>query len=497
MQQLLKPSLNFDFQEALFEDNPKLTSQIKAQQKNDLLNQSFKNQYNKGNRKNIVRPRSSSGYRQSQNNQNLNQYIKAVRSKQVKQQQSSPQHYSTKQMIFDKNKTLLAASNIQPNLYIPYQYNILTKQSYYTRQQQMANINNKQQSQKQNQNNFNSAGIFDWDDDDDMDNRFYISGNTVKIHNSIYESIEKANMQLFLQKLKKSNIIENSIKQNQDILKQQQREIQQKFDNIEQLRMTQLVQNNLVLSQVTNYHQEEYKSGKEQQKQTPKNPIQLIESENNYGYGYEEESFEIDEESKVQNKEQEISKVSKQQLQQDQSKQSQIKLDQDNNSKKVKSNESLTKTSNKVIFKAKNAQERKQELMNMRSELEKYLLQNNTQISKVFQELQETKEKERVMIEVSTKRQEELSQAKLTLKQLQEKFSKQQQIVEELNQKEHYANQIIQKLTENKQKYNQLWESQIEKYMACKVIARFLKGRRDRKLFAQLKRESFINRLKQ
>ncbi|CAK91310.1 unnamed protein product (macronuclear) [Paramecium tetraurelia] len=496
MQQLLKPSLNFDFQEALFEDNPKLTSQIKAQQKNDLLNQSFKNQDYKGNHKNIVRPRSSSGYRQSQNNQSLNQYIKAVRSKQVKQYKSSPQHYSAKQTIFDKNKTLGVASNMQSNMYFPYQYNMLTKQSNYTRQQQMANINNKQQSQKQNQNNLQNAAIFDWDDDDDMDNRFYISGNTVKIHKSYYESIEKANMQQFLQKQKKSNIIENSIKQNQDILKQQQREIQQKLDNIEQLRMTQLLQNNLVLSQVPNQNEEQYQSDK-QQKYTPKNPIQLIESENNFEYGYEEENFEIDEDNKVQNKEQEFSKISKQQLQQAEFKQSQNRLDQDNNSKKNKSNESLNKTSKKVIYKAKNAQERKQELMNMRSDLEKYLLSNNTQISKMFQELQETKEKERVMIEVSTKRQEELSQAKLTLRQLQEKFSKQQQIIEELNQKEHYANQIIQKLTENKQKYSQLWENQIEKYMACKVIARFLKGRRDRKLFTQLKRQSFINRLKQ
>lgn len=32
--------------------------------------------------------------------------------------------------------------------------------------------------------------------------------------------------------------------------------------------------------------------------------------------------------------------------------------------------------------------------------------------------------------------------------------------------------------------------------MACKVIARFLKGKRDRKLYTEFRRQSFINRLK-
>ncbi|CAD8076442.1 unnamed protein product [Paramecium primaurelia] len=494
MQQLLKPSLNFDFQQVVFEDNLQSTQQISAQQNKDKLNQQFKKQDKKVNQKNIIRPLSQSGQRSSSNKKDLNQQTKGVESKQLTQQHSSPQHFSAKQVKFDNNKTQGTTSNIQSNCYFSQQNNILVKQPIYSKQQQMDNNNNKQQYQKQN--NIKNAGIFDWDDDDrDLDNNFFISQSpTSKIHIQKYESIEKANQQQFIYKQQKTNIIETSIKQNQDILKQQQKEIQQKLDNIQQLRMNELLQNNLVLEQVPHLDEEQYYDDFEQEKQTQKKSTQKME----YEQVYDQDNFEIDEESKIINKDQEIQQVQVRQQQEIETKQSQIKLEkvQDNN-KKVKSNESLIKTSKKVVYKAKNAKERKEEIMNMRSDLEKYLLQNNTNISKMFQELQDTKDKERIMIEVSTKRQDELSQAKLTLKQLKEKFSRQKQIIEELDKKEHYANQIIQKLTENKQKYNQQWENQIEKFMACKVIARFLKGRRDRKLFTEFRRQSFINRLKQ
>ncbi|CAK94214.1 unnamed protein product (macronuclear) [Paramecium tetraurelia] len=496
MKQLLKPSINFDFNDAIFENIPPQAQKTGAQSKNSQLNHQQGKDDDKKNQKSIVRPWSSQRQMTDQGQREQSQQLIGLNSKQYTQKQLLPQNTSAKSVKFDKNQGFAtAAPSIQSNCYFPQQQQTILKKSGNHSQQQITkqqmDIPNNNNLKQQNQDFIKNAGIFDWDEAD-LDNQFIIN-------NKKYESIEKQNLERFLSRQQKSDVIQTSIKQNQIILKQQQKEIQQKLDNIEQLRMNEILQNNLVISQ-------SFLNKIEQQEEDPKKEVQIQqkiknnEKDNNYELEYEQENFEMDEDNKVEDKQNEIPKVQKQ-LQENQSKQSEIKLDKvQESSKKVKSNESLlkaSKTKKQVVYKAKNAKERKQELNNMRNDLEKYLLQNNQTISKMFQDLQDTKEKEKIMIEVNTKRQEELSQAKLTLKQLQEKFSRQQQIIEDLNNKEQHANQIIQKLTENKQKYNNQWELQVEKYMACKVIARFLKGRKDRKLFKEFRRQSFINRLKQ
>ncbi|CAD8098528.1 unnamed protein product [Paramecium primaurelia] len=492
MKQLLKPSINFDFKDVIFEDT--LTQKLYSKQNKAQFNHQYRKDEDIRNQKTNVRPWSSQRQMTDQYQGDQNQQLNGKNSKQNKQKQHFTQNMSAKQMKFDKNQVCTTSPSIQSNCYFPQQqHNILKKYTTSSQQQiiqqQLDNQNNNKLLQ-QNQDIIKNAGIFDWDDND-FENQFYIT-------NKQYESIEKLNQEKFIQKQQNPDVIQISIKQNQEILKQQQKEILQKFDNIEQLRMNEKLKNNQVISQQpfldTVKQNDNIKEGKLIQ-QTPINNIQKF---IHYEQEYDQESFEIDEENKVDDKQNKTQKK----LQDNDVKQSKIKLDKvQDNSKKVKSNESLIKTSSQnnkqVIYRAKNAKERKQELINMRSDFEKYLLQNNEAISKMFQELQDTKDKERIMIEINTKRQEELSQARLTLKQLQEKFSRQQQIIEDLNQKEHYANQIIQKLTEKKQQYNQQWEHQMEKYMACKVIARFFKGKRDRKLYTEFRRQSFINRLKQ
>ncbi|CAD8105348.1 unnamed protein product [Paramecium sonneborni] len=503
MQQLLKPSLNFNFNDVLFEDKLPLNQQTTTNQKNTLINQLIEKDDKNKNCKTILRPQSSSGLKSASNQRDQNLQHKGVNNKQNTYQQIQQQLNSSKQVKFDKNQQFEITPKIQSNCYFPQQNTNQTNMTNPAQQlanQQQVDIKYKQQYQKQKQEIIQNAGIFDWDDDD-LDNQFIISDNPkLKGPNKKCETIEKQNLEQYLQKLQKSDVIESSIKQNQELLKQQQKDIKQKLDNIEQLRMNDILQKNLVISQVPHLEDEEDYDDFKQDVQIQKSAQKNIEKQINEEQEYDQEKFEIDEENQEQDNKMKLAMKNKKELE-DKNKQSQIKLEQvQENSKKVNSNESLTKTQKKkkkVVYRAKNAKERKQELNNMRSELEKYLLQNNPKISQMFQELQATQEKERIMVEVNTKRQEELSQARLTLKQLQEKYAKQQQIIGELDKKEHYANQIIQKLTENKQKYNQQWESQMEKYMACKVIARFLKGRKDRKLFTEFRRQSFINRLKQ
>ncbi|KAM3146441.1 hypothetical protein pb186bvf_001410 [Paramecium bursaria] len=283
--------------------------------------------------------------------------------------------------------------------------------------------------------------IFSWQDDDDLDDQFYIKN--VKISNTPIETdIERKNRETFLSKFKiKPQSIEVT-------LKQQQEQIQKKKEDLKLLQHTYIIQNNLVLSKV---------------------PAQQDEVDE-----YANEKFEKEDDEYQDDFEKGSNAASPTLSQQ------KAEIKPVNKPKKGKKPKKRT-------YRPRNKEQRKEEYKKMRLESEQYQTQNNPHVKKLFEQWHENEEKEKLMIDISTKRREQLQNAEQTLKQLEEKVKQQQLIIEELKKKETYSGQIIDHLKSSTEKYQQLYKNEINKMYAGKIIMRYLIYYRDRMRFLRHK----------
>ncbi|CAK89985.1 unnamed protein product (macronuclear) [Paramecium tetraurelia] len=324
-------------------------------------------------------------------------------------------------------------------------------------------------------------GLFDWEDE--IDGQFYIKeAFQLQEKNKRLQTAEQSNREQFLQKVK----TQNASTPKEQILRQQQIEIQQKQMKLEQLRQNHKVEQEIVR---TTEQEDDYGNDFEDEDQHIKQPIQQEDDDyGNDGFeAYDEGRIPgIDEKDKEKQLQKPLEVVNKKQL-------NQHKTNTDSKSTLTQN----SKKRKKFMYRPKNAKERKQELVGMREELEKNIIQNDPASAQLHSLMQESKEKEKLMIDLNMQRKEQLALARLTLQQLQEKIDQQLHIIDDLDTKEHYAQQIIEKLKENRNKQQQQYDNEIEKFLACKVIARLMKGKKDRKLYLELRRQNFMNMLKQ
>ncbi|CAD8193475.1 unnamed protein product [Paramecium pentaurelia] len=499
----MKPSLNFDFSEVKFDDEqiPNYTIEFMNQMRNQMYNvrkfgEIQKNQITKWNPQ---RPMSAQT-KYLLTPQEKHRYLKYKESIQHSSNNQSPTLNTSKMIKFGKTNISETIPLINSNLFNSSSDVQLTKQPNSSKvckkQTQKQMIINKPQQINQmtiDQTVKNEVfGLFDWEDE--VDDQFYIKeAAQYLLKNKRLQTIEKVNREQFLQKVKIKNTpkIKNKKLTKEEILKQQEIDILKKQAKLEQLRQNQLFYQDQIKTQNLKQKVDDYDNDfEDEEEQIIKQPIiqqQLISnSEDDNDYGKNDE-FEVYEENKVI----EI-QDDKIQLEQQKSKD----FIQNKTTTDSKSNLNL-KNPKKFVYRAKNAKERKQELEEMRQELEKNLIDNDAQSANLYNLLKDSREKERIMIEVNTKRREDLALARLTLQQLSEKIDQQLHIIDDLDKKEHYAQQIIEKLKENKKKQQQQYDNEIEKYLACKVIARQLKCKKERKMFLELKRQKFMNMLKQ
>ncbi|CAK93454.1 unnamed protein product (macronuclear) [Paramecium tetraurelia] len=502
----MKPSLNFDFSEVKFGDEltPNYTKEFMDQMREQMYNvrkfgQAQKIQSPKWNPQ---RPMSAQA-KYLMTPQEKHRYLKYKEPTQLSSNRQSPLQTTSNMLKFGKTHISETIPLIHSNLFNSSSDVQLTKQPNSSqvskKQTPKQKIINKLQPQQINQIVLDKPvqnevfSVFDWDDE--LDDQFYIKEADQYLQkNQRLQTIERGNREQFLQKVKIKNTpkAKNAKSTQEEILKQQEIDILKKEAKLEQLRQNQLIYYDQIKTKKEK-EQEEYGNDFEDEDQIIKQPTiqqQLVsnsEEDNEYG---KDDEFEAYEENKVVETGDEL----KQQQQNLKSK------DQIQNKTTADSKSNLTSNQQnpkKFIYRARNAKERKQELEGMREELEKTLINNDAASAQIFNQLKDSREKEKIMIEVNTKRREDLALARLTLQQLQERIDQQIRMIDDLDKKEHYAQQIIEKLKENKTKQQLQYDNEIEKFLACKVIIRLLKCKKERKLFLELKRQMFMNMLKQ
>ncbi|CAD8090610.1 unnamed protein product [Paramecium primaurelia] len=499
----MKPSLNFDFSEVKFDDEqiPNYTIEFMNQMRNQMYNvrkfgEIQKNQITKWNPQ---RPMSAQT-KYLLTPQEKHRYLKYKEPIQHSSNNQSPTLNTSKIIKFGKTNISETIPLIHSNLFNSSSDVQLTKQPnsskvFKKQKQKQMIINNSQQI---NQMTIDQTlkkevfALFDWEEE--VDDQFYIKEAAQYLQkNQRLQTIEKVNREQFLQKVKIKNTpkIKNTKLTKEEILKQQEIDILKKQAKLEQLRQNQLFYQDSIKTQNLKEKADDYDNDfEDEEEQIIKQPIiqqQLISnSEDDNDYGKNDE-FEVYEENKV-------IEIQDDNIQLEQQKSKDLIQNKTTTDSKSNLNQ---KNPKKFVYRAKNAKERKQELEEMRQELEKNLIDNDAQSANLYNLLKDSREKERIMIEVNTKRREDLALARLTLQQLSEKIDQQLHIIDDLDKKEHYAQQIIEKLKENKIKQQQQYDNEIEKYLACKVIARLLKCKKERKLFLELKRQKFMNMLKQ
>ncbi|CAD8104444.1 unnamed protein product [Paramecium sonneborni] len=502
MNQLLKPILNFDFSEVRFDEQqiPNYTREFMDQMKDHMYHVRKFEQMQKNQIPKLIPQRPMSAQtKYLMTSQEKHKYLKKKKEPtQIISNKKLQGKNTVKITKFGKQFISETIPVINSNIFISGSDLQLPKQINSSKVSKKQSPNQKliNKTQEMNQKSFDQPikdevfGLFDWEEE--FDDQFYIKeAMKYQEKNQILQMIQKGNREQFLQKLKIQNIPSKQTKE--DILKQQQLEIEQKQVKLEQLRQQNNTLQLLQTTQNLKKEEDEYDNDFVEEQQIIEKPIiqQQLVSNSEEDDEYDKDGFEVDEEKKIV----EVNNNNK-----DDEKQLNLKkTEQINNKTTTDSKSSLIQNSKnrkkQIIYRAKNAKERKQELEGMREELEKNLIENDVESAKLYKLLQDSKEKEKIMIDVNLKRREELSLARLTLQQLSEKIDQQLHMIDDLDKKEHYAQQIIEKLKENRQKQQQQYDEEIEKFLACKVIARFLKGKKDRKLFLELRRQKFMNML--
>ncbi|CAD8184050.1 unnamed protein product [Paramecium pentaurelia] len=485
----MKPILNLDFSEVKFDNEqiPNYTKEFMDQMRDHMYHVRKFEEMQKNQIPKFLpqRPMSAQTKKVKTIPQKKHKYLKQ-KQQVISNQQAPPQNtsnmikiaqtYISETIPVIHSNQLIPGSDVQLTKQ-PNSSKVCKTQAPKQQQQQQQQNNNKPQQQDQPVKK-EIYSLFEWEED--IDGQFYIK-EAVQLQekNKRLSTVEKSNREQFLQKVK----VQNTTSSKEDLLKKQQFEIQQKQNKLEQLRL-----NNNVYQEIVNNkkdQEDDYDNDFEDEDQIIKQPIQ--QEDDDYG----KDGFEVYDEDKV------VGIIEEDKNQQ---KQIDILIKRQQNKANTDSKSTLTQNSKnkkKFMYRPKNAKERKQELEGMREELEKNLIQNDSESANLFKLLQDSKEKEKVMIEVNTKRKEDLALARLTQQQLQEQIDQQLHIIDDLDKKEHYAQQIIEKLKDNRKKQQQQYDYEIEKFLACKVIARLLKGKKDRRLFLELRRQMFMNMLKQ
>ncbi|CAD8190368.1 unnamed protein product [Paramecium octaurelia] len=500
----MKPSLNFDFSEVKFGDEqiPNYTREFMDQMRDQMhqVRKFGEMQKIQSPKWNPQRPMSAQT-KYLMTPQEKHRYLKYKEPTQLSSNRQSPLQTTSNMLKFGKTHISETIPLIHSNLFNSSSDVQLTKQPNSSKvskkQTPKQKIINKPQQinqivlDKPVQNEVFS--LFDWEDE--LDDQFYIKEADQYLQkNQRLQTIERVNREQFLLKVKVKNTPKTKKAKltQEEILKQQEIDILRKLAKLEQLREKQQICYEQIKAQKEK-EQDEYGNDFEDEDQIIKQPIiqqQLVSnSEEDNEYGNDDE-FEAYEENKV-------IETGQDELKQQQNLRSKDQI-QNKTTADSKSNLTLNQQNpKKFMYRAKNAKERKQELEGMREELETTLINNDAASAQIFKQLQDSREKEKIMIEVNTKRREDLALARLTLQQLQERIDQQIHIIDDLDKKEHYAQQIIEKLKENKTKQQQQYDNEIEKFLACKVIIRLLKCKKERKLFLELKRQKFMNMLKQ
>ncbi|CAD8169282.1 unnamed protein product [Paramecium octaurelia] len=485
----MKPLINLDFSEVKFDNEqiPNYTREFMDQMRDHMYHVRKFEEMQKNQIPKLIpqRPMSAQA-KKVKTHQEKHKYLKKKEPSQIipKPQATSKntsnaitlgQTYISESIPVIQSNLLVSGSDVQ----LPKQPNSSNVCKKQTPKEQ--HINNKPQQLKAIDQPVKKEvyGLFDWEDE--IDGQFYIKeAIQLQEKNKRLQTAEQTNREQFLQKVK----TQNALSPKEEILRQQQIEIQQKQMKLEQLRQNNKVEQEIVK---TTEQEDDYGNDFEDEDQNIRQPIH--QEEDDYGkdeFEAYDEGRMPDEKDKEKQQQKQSEVVNKKQL---------IPHKTNTDSKSTLTQNS--KKRKKFMYRPKNAKERKQELVGMREDLEKNMIQNDPASAQLYNLMQDSKEKEKLMIEVNTKRKDELALARLTLQQLQEKIDQQLHIIDDLDRKENYAQQIIEKLKENRNKQQQQYDNEIEKFLACKVIARLLKGKKDRRLYLELRRQKFMNMLKQ
>ncbi|CAD8109695.1 unnamed protein product [Paramecium sonneborni] len=505
----MKPSLNFDFNEVQFDEQqiPNYTREFMDQMRDHMYHVRKFEQIQKNQTPKLISQRPMSAQaKYLMTPQEKHKYLKKKEPIQVSPNKQSQLKNTSNVIKFGKTYISETIPVIHSNIFISGSDVQLSKQTNSSKVSKMKSpiqqiINKPQQI---NQKSLDQPvkneviGVFDWEEE--FDEQFFIKeAMKYQEKNQRLQTIEKVNREQFLQKVKtqqSASSLKNVKQTKEDILKQQQMEIQQKQAKLEQLRQYNNSLQPIETAQKFKEEEDNYENDFVDEEQIIEQKIvkqQQIVQNNEEDDDYGKDGFEVYEENKVM----ETNNIDdEKQWKQNENlkKKEQIQNKTTTDSKSTLTYNSKTRKK-QIIYRAKNAKERKEELEGMREELQKNLIENDAESAKIYKLLQDSREKEKIMIEVNSKRREELILARLTLQQLSEKIDQQLHMIDDLDKKEHYAQQIIEKLKENRKRQQQQYDEEIEKFLACKVIARFLKCKKDRKLFLELRRQKFMNML--